>query len=541
MSAAKLAPMNWFERGLASVAPKWAYTRRAYRLALAATGGYEGGRESRLRKSMRDNRSPDSIVNDGSCQTRNYARHLERNHDLARGALKVLVRNIVGANGITVEPMPRMADGKVHNDFADQIMRLHKVWSRRPEVTRQMSWAMAQRKLCNAWLRDGESFTQLVAGSVPGLVHGSPVPLSLELLEADLVPMEYDDIGRNIRQGVQCNAWGAATAYWVYRGHPLDGYGFTIGNDLKTISAERMLHCAMRDRLHQRRGITLFAAVVNRLEDIKEIGDLEIAAAKLAAALTAVIKRDPGIEGPNPRMLGETSGQGRELMKIEAGMVFDGAQQGEEIQIVDSKRPNSGLPAFIDWNMRGVAAGLDGSYSSMSRNYNGTYSAQRQELVEVWESYRCLRGDFVGALVQPVYEALVSAALASGLLKMPANIDPYTMFDADFRGPPMPWIQPVQEANAEMINVRAGFKSRTQSIRERGGDPWEVLDQLEEEARDARSRGLVLESDAANDLPGATDEADPDTQDAAQMAELARRRQAASAARQARADTPEIR
>lgn len=545
----KAAPLNWWERSLAAISPRMAYERMAYRRALASAGGYEGGRESRLRKSMRDTRAPDNIVSDGGCKTRNYARHLERNHDMARGALRVMVRNIVGANGITVEPMPRRADGTVHGEFADQIMRLYKAWSRAPEVTRTRDWAMAQRDVCRIWLRDGEEFTQLIPGTVPGLTHGSPVPLSLELLEAELVPMEYDDPSRNIRQGIQLNAWGAPVVYHVHKAHPLDGFSFIAltGENLKTVPASRMLHVALRDRLQQRRGITLFAAVVNTLEDLKEITDYEIAAAKLAACLTAVIKRDPAFAGPDPSAFGATSGQGRDLMRVEPGLVFDGAQPGEEIQVVDSKRPNSSLGPFVDWRMRGVAAGIDGSNSSISRNYNGTYSAQRQELVEVQESYRALRGDFVGYFVRPVYERIIETCIGAGLLKAPADLDPYTMFDADFRGPAMPWIQPVQEANGELIKVRAGFKSLTQVVREQGGNPWETLDQLADERREAAAKNIVLESDPANDLPGPADEtaADPDAQDQAAIAQQQARRRAASEAararRNARANTPELR
>lgn len=496
--------LNWVDRMVAHFSPVSGWQRLAARRALAAAGGYEGGRASRLRKAMRDHRSPDMIVAGGAKETRSYARHLERNHDLARGALKVLVRNIVGHNGVTVEPMPRTADGKVHNDFADQVTRLYRAWSRMPEVTRRLDWAMSQRAACRAWLRDGEQFTQTISGFAAGLTHGTPVPFSLELLESDLVPLDFDDVARNIRAGIQCNAWGAATFYHVHKGHPLDGFGLA-NTDTKAVSADRMLHLALRDRLHQRRGITLFAAVINRLEDIKEVAEYEIAAAKLAAAFTAVINRDPALVGSSAYP--DTSPSGRELMKIEAGMVYDGAQPGETVQVIDSKRPNSGVAPFLDWNTRNIAAGLDASYSSISRNYNGTYSAQRQELVEVWESYRVLRGEFVGYLVRPVYERFLETALAAGLIRLPSNLDPYTLFDADFRGPPMPWIQPVQEANAELINVRAGFKSLTQVIRERGGDPWATLDQIEEERRDAIERGLVLESDPAHDSGAAA--ADP--------------------------------
>lgn len=180
------AQLNAVDRFLGIFSPKSAWQRLAYRNALAAcqTGvGYEAGRTSRLRKTSRDARGPDRMVAESAAAVRNHIRWQERNDPLVRGTVRVMVRNIVGANGITVEPMPRNTAGKVHNTFADEIMRVLRPWSRKPEVTGVMTWAAAQRKACASWLRDGEMFTQLLAGSVIGLRHGSPVPFSLELLE----------------------------------------------------------------------------------------------------------------------------------------------------------------------------------------------------------------------------------------------------------------------------------------------------------------------------------------------------------------------
>ena len=507
---AQAVSLNWLDQLIASVSPKSGYERLAYKRAIASAGGYEGGRASRLRKPMRDNRGPDLIVASASQQTRNYARHLERNHDLARGALKVMVRNIVGAKGISTEPMPRRADGKLHVEFADQIARVLKLFERRPEVTGNYNWAMAQRKACGTWLRDGEMFTQTIAGTVPGLRYRTDLPFVLELLEPDFVPLDYENLSQNIVQGIRCNSWGEKTGFFVYKSHPLQGQQAYTDAILKEISADRMVHLALCDRLHQRRGITLFAAVINSLEDIREIKDYELAASKIASALTAVITREK--QDGEPPGSDSQSENGNPLMKLEAGMIFDGAKAGEGIHIVDSKRPNAGLEPFINFNVRGFAAGIDGSYSSMSRNYNGTYSAQRQELVEVWESYRTMREEMVGQFNCPIYERIVSTALAAGILVMPRDLDPYTLFDAQYRGPAMPWIQPVQEAEGELINVRAGFKSMTQVIRERNGDPWTTIDELAEERRYAAERRVLMESDPATDHErSASAEDDPAT------------------------------
>ena len=469
---------------------------QARKLTANATG-YEGGRASRLRRDMRDGRAPDVIAREGALNLRNYARALERNHDLARGALKVLVRNIVGANGITVEPMPRRIDGTVHNEFADQIMRLRRAWMRRPEVTGAMTWPMSERFLCRVWLRDGEVFAQQLQGTVAGLQHGTVLPYSLELLEPDFVPLDYDVPARRIVQGIEKNAWGRKVGVYCYKQHPAE-MGFGLASEYKRVPAERMLHAALKDRLHQTRGITLFCASVNGLADMKDTSDYELAAAKVASSITGSIYRDP--EAQRQPGLGDDDEDGEErapLLRLEAGLIFDGARAGEKVEIYDAKRPNTSLEPFLDFQGRKFAAGIDASASSITRNYNGTYSSQRQELVESDGSYRILRGEFVGFVSMPAYEGGIAMGLASGLLQLPRDIDPYTIFDAEYYGPPMPWIAPVHEAEAELINVRAGFKSLTQVVRERSGNPWQTLDQIKEERRYTGENKIVLDSDAA--------------------------------------------
>jgi capsid protein len=59
--------------------------------------------------------------------------------------------------------------------------------------------------------------------------------------------------------------------------------------------------------------------------------------------------------------------------------------------MIKSDRPNPNLETFRNGQLRAVAAGSRGSFSSIARNYDGTYSAQRQELVESTEGYFILQ------------------------------------------------------------------------------------------------------------------------------------------------------
>ena len=141
---------------------------------------------------------------------------------------------------------------------------------------------------------------------------------------------------------------------------------------------DRVLHLATLDHIGQVRGVSEFASVITRLEDIKDYEESERVAAKIAAMLTAYVKRgSPEVYDP------ETApSPGTRQIAFKPGMVIDDLAIGEEIGLIDSKRPNPNLITFRQGQLRAIAAGVGASYSSLSRDYNGTYSAQRQELVE---------------------------------------------------------------------------------------------------------------------------------------------------------------
>lgn len=458
---------------------------------------YEAARESRFRRFHLDGGHPDNLVRQGAKALRDQARYLERNHDLARGILRTLVNNIVGASGIGIEPQPRLADGSIHDELAARLRWLWVEFQRRPEVTWRMSFAKCQRAIARTWLRDGEGFAQMLMGSVPGLVHGSGVPFSLEIFEPDYLPMDYDDPGKGIRQGVEMNAWGRPRAFHFHRQHPQDIFGAQGG--YKRIPAQNVLHLYNCDRLHQARGVSEFASVLGRLEDVRDYEESERVAAKLAARLTMYVRRgspeayDPDID---PR---ESDAHGNKLPReigLEAGTILDNLGPGEEVGVIDTKRPNINAVLWRQGQLRAVAAGIGASYSSIARDYNGTYSAQRQELVEQWVNYAVLTDDFVGMFIRPVWENFVSTAWQSGALDVPREVLPETVDDALFIGQSMPWINPLHEAQAALELVQAGFASEPEVIRRRGGNPRDVLEQIAAWRRAVASHGLHFTSAA---------------------------------------------
>lgn len=470
--------------------------------ALKPRADYEAARPSQQRKLYRDGKSPNQLVEQGAVAIRGQIRHLERNHDLTRGAIRTLINNFVGPNGISIDPQPRRADGTIHKEYAAALRSALADWARCPEVTWRHAWPAAQRMMARVWIRDGEAFAQELIGKVAGLDHGTRIPYSLELFEPDMVPLDYNDPANNVRQGIRTNAWGRMVGAYVYKSHPADAPVLLSSSDLKFIPADRLLHLMRPDRLHQLRGVSEFASVITRLHDLKEYENAEQIAAKLAANLTLYVRRGtPELYDPDSddRPLGPDGRRQPREIDFEPGTVIDGLGIGEEIGLIDSKRPN---PQAITWRLgqlRAFSCGIGASHSSISHDYDGTYSAQRQELVEQYVNYAVMTDDFATTIVRPVYERLVAIANLSGVAPMPVDVVPETADDALYIGQSMPWIDPVKEATAWLTLVRAGFASEVEVMRRRGVNPMDVLEQVAMFRNEAAARGLTFESDAAID------------------------------------------
>lgn len=481
--------MNLLDRAIAWAAPGVALDRLRNRRALRVLDQYEAAEPSRLRRGRQDARSANNQNERAAVPLRLMARNLEQNSDIAKGALDVLVANIVGT-GIAPEPQIEFADGTPAEEINRELLRLWDDWIYSPEVTRQFDYYSLQRTLVRSWLRDGEVFAQRLVGTVPGLDHNTLVPFSLEALEADLVPLDLSDGARGIAQGIETDAWGRPRAYWVYKRHPGDGNALTT--ETKRVAADRVMHLKLTERLHQLRGVSVFHSVLTRLDDIKEIDESERVAARVAASMAAFIKKGtPDFYTPPVDQNGNAIPV--RSMEMAPGMIFDDLQPGEEIGTIDTNRPNNALIPFRDSQLRSAAAGLGAGYSSISKNYVGSYSSQRQELVETFVHYRMLTHTFVFRVCQPVWDSFIDAAVASGAIKM-ENVNPTTLYNCSHSLPPMPWIDPEKEVNAAILAKDHGFTSRSRIIRQRGDNPDQINREIQRDKAESERMGLEFGS-----------------------------------------------
>lgn len=142
--------LNFVDRAIAFFSPVAGARRLAARSVL---NQYEAAKPSRLRKRRKANGSPNAGTQMGAVGLRGLAHHLEANHDIARGALRTLVNNVVGPSGIGIEPQPRRRDGTIHVEYAVALRTAYRNWAQTPEITQRHHWSKVQRMVAKTWLK----------------------------------------------------------------------------------------------------------------------------------------------------------------------------------------------------------------------------------------------------------------------------------------------------------------------------------------------------------------------------------------------------
>ncbi len=476
--------MRWLETAIREISPSWAASRARNLRKLALYEAAQSNPWEPGRGKDKSTGSADRTLFGAQRTLRDRARNFDENYDIATGALDALVNWTIGPYGISVEPQIRSANGEINEDRCGEVRDYWNRWSLRPDASHEHTRAQLERLLGRSKYRDGEFFVTF-QDRRPAMLPA--LGLVLKAMESDYCPMDSATSMGDFYQGIRKNNWGKPTEYLFYETHP---GGHQAGLDYQRVPASQVIHSKFTKRLEQTRGVSIFATVMNRFADLKDYEESERVAARVAAAMTAYIKKG------SPDMYDSDAAaqvEGKRSFQITPGIVFDNLLVGEEAGIIQGNRPNPELVNFRNAMLRAISAGTSASYSTTAKDYNGSYSAQRQELVEQFCAYNALTQEFIGQYEILVYRRFIDRLIAKRMISV-AGIDLATLYDAEYRGPVMPWVDPQKETEANLIQVQAGFKTISQVHRERGLDPSQVMREAKMERDRIEREGLNFTS-----------------------------------------------
>ena len=286
-----MEPLDLLAKVMPRTAARIRHNRNLYAITKDATRAYEAATADNWRNVRANKTSGNGAMALAGPRLREYARHLDENHDLVVGVFDDILNNAIGT-GLMIAPRVTTPDGTLLEDFNTQIRELWLEWGQEPETTQQLGWEQTERMVGRSYLRDGECFAVAQRGA--GLPGNGPVPFMLELLEADYCPFDLNDQAGRILQGVESNQWGGAAAYYFFNQHPGDplaAMSTVLRTQTRRTPAERVMHVKFARRFRQVRGVPVIHAVLNRLQDVKDYEESERIAAKVAADMTGFIER----------------------------------------------------------------------------------------------------------------------------------------------------------------------------------------------------------------------------------------------------------
>lgn len=400
---------------------------------------------------------------------REQSSDLVRNEALPAGIIAANVTAVVGTGivpqsrvnaeflGISQEEADKWQSRAevIFNQAAD---RTH--WDSEHNLTFWQQQAMVQRSTKER----GDAFAVRRYIERPGKKLG----LCVQLVEGDRVstPTDANTLDKDIRAGCERDANGAPVAWHFAKVHPGERFlsrPVTDATKWTRIDARDgngdplVLPVIPRLRPGQSRGVPYLAPVIEMLKQLTRYTEAEIAAAVVSGMLAVMVKSPAPVSPLGNAMqvpgmvVGQAPNTTQKITRLQSGMILDLAP-GEEIEVVDSTRPNTAFDAFVTSVLRQIGAALEVPFEILVKHFTSSYSASRAALLEFWRFVLRERDFLVTSFCQPAWEWAITEAVATGLLSAPGFFeDPLirsAWLGADWVGQGLPQLDPLKEAAA---------------------------------------------------------------------------------------------
>ncbi len=466
---------------------------------------YKGAEQNRLTNHSKPKNQSADTENAGPFGAdglRAWARMLVRDNAYARGVVDTILASVVG-NGITAESVydnEEMEADDVDN-LNDERDRIWQRWSEVCDVTGQYSFEELQEIAYREVVEAGECLVHIVP--VPRKYKGilRPVPLALEIIEADRLALDWDtymttrDGELRIVRGVELDEDGTPVAYWIYPDHPTAPHSFK--RTPQRIPAKNILHLFRRDRVGQSRGVTWFAPVLSWLRDLGVYVDNELQASAVASCFTVAVKSATPSAGLVPPTTGDptTDSVGNQYEYLEPGLVMN-LGLNDSIESANPGRPNSAATPWIRLMLQAIAVGTGLSYETVARDYSQTnYSSNRASQLEDRRRFRRWQKYIIDHLCQPVWDRFCEAAALAGNPAFPPMnelLDDRRQCSAVTWQPPVwEWVDPTADQQTAENSIRAFQSTYQDELSAKNGNYRRVFKQRAKEKRLLKKLGLV--------------------------------------------------
>ena len=452
---------------------------------------------------------------------RSRGRQLGQNNDYARKFRGMVGNNIIGPGGIRLQVKVEDSPGKPDRLANDAIEAAWADWSKGCDVTGHMSLRDLCESLVESLPSDGEFLVRLVRGADAR----NRFNFALQVIDVDRIDTAFNGEHNNntVIMGVEVDSYRRPIGLHLFVAHPNDGV--RTGRQRVRIDAGEVLHRFKVERAEQMRGIPWMAPGMLSMHHLGAFKLAALLAAEHGANHYGFFKQS--IDAQTSPPIGEAETDGDRTVQIAASQpgVYDTLPVGYEFQQHESKYPEAYFGPFVQTTLQRIASGWRVAYHSLANNLEGvSFSSIRSGTLEERDRWMADQAWFIGAFMEPVFQAWLQMALLSGAITMPngsalpaAKAAKFSKHEWQPRR--WEWVDPKNDMEAKILSVRAGLMAPQDLSAAMGYDFEDTLKAISEAQKLAKSYDVNLTAYEAT--PGAIQAQSPAKADAAQQAKEA--------------------
>jgi lambda family phage portal protein len=478
---------SFLDRAWLAIAPQ-SGLRRLHARAVASQlmRAYDGAsRDRRLGGWIATGNSANAELFGSNERVRNRARDLERNNRVVFSAISQFSGQVVGT-GITPRAVdPRKTVRQAAND----------AWARFVDTCDpegQLDYYGLQALAARTMFRDGEVFRVWLKDE-SGVVNGRIVLREPDYLDQTRDILTGADAKENlVVQGVEFDAYGRRAGYWMFPIHPGELGSIAIGGLLrgqsKRMPAEDVDHFYQTLRPGQTRGVSWLAPSIVALRGLDDVAEAMIWRKRIEACIGLMI-RSPESQGAAP-IVGQqkTDGRGRIEETLAPGKILRFGP-GEEASTLDPSTSGDTID-FVRSQLYAFSATTGIPYHAITGDVSqANYSSLRAATLAgnvLLDAVQWL------VFAQRERRAWRRVMLRESLLR---NEPRLADVRCEFSMPVRPWVDPVKEITAKIMEIRAGLQSMPDALAERGLNWEQQLSEIEAFIKALDQPGIVLDTD----------------------------------------------
>lgn len=428
---------------------------------------------------------------------RNRSRYEAKNHPVASRIVDVLVAETIGSG---LRP---------HIVGDENLEKKWDQWAQECDADGVQDFYGLEALIFRDQIIGGDAFGR---GRPRRLSDGLTVPMQIQLLPGEFCPYDTTFL-QNSKSGILFSGPGQRSAYAFHKIHPGEvGAGFNA-NDFSIVPASSVAHVFSQREIGQIRGEPWLTRAIIKIAELDQFTDAELIRKKMTAMIAFFVEMP---QDENAIILQEEDENGN-LIDVDAmGNPID-----DPFDLLPEVEPGATLPLpagakitqtqtadvggtfdpFIRQVMREICAAVSVPYELITNDWSGVNDRlARVSLLKFYQQVKQWRQMMVRQFCRPMWRQFLNAAYESGAWTPPEGKTVADFMNVEWIGDPFPHIHPVQDVQADAAAVKAGFKTRSQVIRERGGSPETVREERAAELAADDAAGIVNDTDPRIEL-----------------------------------------